>query len=610
MFLHIWLLPLALMATATLIAIPLSRYMAWIMDGKFRQLPVLGGIERRLDSGQQDWKQYLMSLLVFNTVLYVFSFVALALQPLMPLNPDGKGMLASSTIFNSVASFITNTNLQHYAGDVHLSNYSQIFFCIPNLFLSASVGLCALVAIIRLFRGHDKVGNFFVDMWRVLIYFFVPAALAFGLVFLSQGSPMTLKSSYQVATLEPGAMGTTDKGEVKKQTIVVGPVAAFESIKMLGTNGGGFFGMNSAHPYENPTGLSNFFDTLAMMMFPFALVLMYGRMLGRLRHGIVIFSVMAVLMAGTVVWSVYFDTLKPNPGLTGQATARTYQIPNPKAPGGLQAVTVPTVAGLPVEQHLGNLEGKEMRFGTSAGATFAALTTDVTCGAVNAESDSLNPVSAIGPMVGMWLNCVFGGKGVGVINMLMYIILGIFIAGMMVGRTPEYLGRKIGAREVKLVVLAIMVHPMLILLPTGLFAATAWGLKAVSNPGAHGFSQMLYQFSSASANNGSAFDGLGVTLGFASNTTAAGLGAIPWDIATGLVMLFGRFLPIIAPMAMAAYLGAKKASPDGLGTLHDNTMTFGLLLIGTVLIVGALLFLPVAVLGPVAEHLGPFPFGG
>jgi K+-transporting ATPase ATPase A chain len=609
MFLHIWLLPLALMATATLIAIPLSRYMAWIMDGKFRQLPVLGRIERRLDSGQQNWKQYLMALLVFNTVLYVFSFVAMALQPVMPLNPDGKGMLASSTIFNSVASFITNTDIQHYAGDVHLSNYSQIFFCIPNLFLSASVGLCALVAVIRLFRGHAQVGNFFVDMWRVLVYFFLPAAVAFGLLFMSQGSPMTLKSSYQVATLEPGAMGTTDKGEAKQQTIVVGPVAAFESIKMLGTNGGGFFGMNSAHPYENPTGLSNFFNTLAMMMFPFALVLMYGRMLGRMRHGVVIFSVMAVLMAGTVVWSVYFDTLKPNPGLTAHPTAQSFQIANPKAPGGLQTVTVPAVAGLPVDQHLGNLEGKELRFGTSAGATFAALTTDVTCGAVNAESDSLNPVSAIGPMVGMWLNCVFGGKGVGMINMLMYIILGIFIAGMMVGRTPEYLGRKIGAREVKLVVLAIMVHPLLVLMPTGLFAATAWGLKAVSNPGAHGFSQMLYQFSSASANNGSAFDGLGVTYGFAHSLTP-NLNAIPWDIATGLVMLFGRFLPIIAPLAMAAYLGSKKASPEGLGTLHDNTATFGLLLIGTVLIVGALLFLPVAVLGPVAEHLGPFPFGG
>jgi K+-transporting ATPase ATPase A chain len=212
-------------------------------------------------------------------------------------------------------------------------------------------------------------------------------------------------------------------------------------------------------------------------------------------------------------------------------------------------------------------------------------------------------------MVGMWLNCIFGGKGVGMINMLLYIILGIFIAGMMVGRTPEYLGRKIGAREVKLAVLALLVHPLLILMPTGLFAATSWGLKAVSNPGAHGFSQMLYQFSSASANNGSAFDGLAVSYGFAHGLAPV-TGAIPWDIATGLVMLFSRYLPIIAPMAMAAYLGSKKASPAGLGTLRIDTPTFGVLLIGTVLIVGALLFLPVAVLGPIAEHLGPFPFGG
>jgi K+-transporting ATPase ATPase A chain len=386
-------------------------------------------------------------------------------------------------------------------------------------------------------------------------------------------------------------------------------VAALESIKMLGTNGGGFFGMNSAHPYENPTGLSNFFNTLAMMLFPFALVFMYGRMLGRPRHAWVIFSVMLFLMAGTIVWSICFDTLQPNPGLTAHPNAQTFQIPSAKAPGGKQTVTMPAVAGLPVDQHLGNLEGKEMRFGTSAGATFAALTTDVTCGAVNAEMDSLNPLAALSPMVGMWLNCIFGGKGVGMVNMLLYVIVGIFIAGQMVGRTPEYLGRKIGAREVKLAVIALLVHPMMVLMPTGLFAALDWGLKAVSNPGAHGFTQMLYQFSSASANNGSAFDGLGVAYGFANNATPSPM-AIPWDIATGLVIIFSRFLPIVAPIAMAAYLGAKKASPAGLGTLRDDTPTFGFLILGTILIIGALLFLPVAVLGPVAEHFGPFPFGG
>jgi len=609
MFTQIWMPPALLMVAATVLAYPLSRYLAWIMDGKYRPLPGLSRIEKSLDGGPQDWKQYTGALLIFNVVLFVFGYLVLLLQPHLPLNPDGKGMLFPTAIFNSVISFMTNTNLQHYSGDVHLSNFSQIFFCIYNMFLSASVGFCALVAIIRAFRGESLLGNYFLDMWRVLVYMFLPAALIFGTIFLQQGSPMTLKSSYQVATLEPASMGTTDKGEAKRQTIVVGPVAALESIKMLGTNGGGFYGMNSAHPFENATATSNFFDTLAMMVFPFALVFMYGRMLGRMRHSWVIFSVMLFLMAGTVVWSVWFDTLHPNPAFTAQPKARSYRVANPKAPGGMQTIAVPAMAGLPVDQHLGNLEGKELRFGTSAGATFDALTTDVTCGAVNAEENSMTPLASLSPMTGMWLNCIFGGKGVGMINMLLYVIVGIFIAGQMVGRTPEYLGRKIGAREVKLAVLALLVHPLMILMPTGLFAATEWGLKAVSNPGANGFTQMLYQFSSASANNGSAFDGLGVTYGFVGSASPSPE-AIPWDIAAGLVMIFSRYLPIVAPIAMAAFLGAKKASPAGLGTLRDDTATFGCLVLGTVLIVGALLFLPVAVLGPIAEHLGPIPFGG
>src|SRR5208283_3050810 len=419
-------------------------------------------------------------------------------------------------------------------------------FAIANLFLSAAVGLSGLCAVIRALRSDSTVGNYFVDMWRVLIYMFVPVALIVGFIFMVQGSPMTYRSTYAVSTLEPAAMGTTDKGAAKPQTIVVGPVAAFESMKMLGTNGGGFYGMNSAHPFENPTGLTNFFNTLAMMMFPFALVLMYGRMLRRMRHAYVIFAVMLLLMAGTIVMSISYDTLMPNPGLTAHPAARTYEIPSATAPGGKRAVASPAVAGLPVDQHLGNLEGKEMRFGNSAGATFAAVTTDVTCGAVNAEADSLHPMAGLSPMIGMWLNCIFGGKGVGMINMLIYVIIGIFVAGMMVGRTPEYLGKKIGAREVKLAIVTLLVHPFLILLPTGLFAATNWGLAAVSNPGSHGLSQMLYQFSSASANNGSAFDGLGVVYGFANNTSPAPT-AIAWDIAAGLVMCFGRYLPIIAP---------------------------------------------------------------
>jgi potassium-transporting ATPase potassium-binding subunit len=336
---------------------------------------------------------------------------------------------------------------------------------------------------------------------------------------------------------------------------------------------------------------------------------MYGRMLRRIRHSIVIFSVMMALMVGTIIWAIWFDTLEPNPGITGRSSAQTYQMANSGATGGKQDVVLPAVASLPVDQHLGNLEGKEIRFGTAAGATFAALTVDVTDGAINCEHDSLNPVAALSPMVGMWLNCIFGGKGVGMINLLLFLVVGVFVAGQMVGRTPEYLGRKIGGKEMKLAMIALLVHPIMILWPTGLFSATDWGTKAENNPGPHGFSEIMYQFSSASANNGSAFDGLGVTYGLNNNSNPSPT-AVQWDIATALVIIISRFLPIIAPIAMAASLGAKKPVPFGLGTLRDDTATFGFLLASTILIIGALLFLPVAALGPLAEHFGPIPFGG
>jgi potassium-transporting ATPase potassium-binding subunit len=603
-----WLLPALLLAAAIVCSIPLSGYFAWLMDGKYRAPRVLKWFEDLVDTGPQDWKQYAIALVVFNVALFVFGFVVLCLQPIAPLNPRGLGILAPSTIFNTVISFMTNTNLQHYSGDQHLSNFSQIFFILPNMFLSASVGFCALAAIIRAFRGEATVGNFFVDMWRVAMYIYVPVALVFGVIFMQQGMPMTYASTEVATTLESGSMGLDDKGQAKPQTIVVGPVAAVIPIKMLGTNGGGFYGMNSAHPLENPTATSNFFTTLAMMLFPFALVLMYGRMLGRIRHSVVIYGVMLTMMIGLIAWVIYFDTLHPNPGLTAHAGA-TYQIANPSAPNGKIDVVSPQVAALPVDQHLGNLEGKELRFGTSAGAAFAAITTDVTCGAINAEMDSLNPLAGLSPMIGMWVNCVFGGKGVGMINLLLFLIVGVFLAGQMVGRTPEYLGRKVGAREMKLAMIALLVHPILILGPSGLFAATGWGTAAESNPGAHGFSQIVYQYSSASANNGSAFDGLGVTYGLNNNASPAPE-AVPLDIGTGLVMLFSRYLPIIAPIAMAFSLGRKKVAPVTLGTMSDNTFTFGMLLLGTIAVVGALLFLPVAALGPLAEHLGPIPFGG
>src|SRR5277367_2407220 len=545
-----WLLPISIIVFTIVIAIPLSSYMAKVMDGKYRVPGFLRWFEERLDSGPMDWKQYTVALLIFNTVLFVYGYLVLSMQPWMPLNQRSLGMLAPSTIFNTVISFITNTNIQHYSGDVAFSNFTQLFFCVAMFFLSAAVGLCALTAIIRALRSDTNLGNFFVDMWRVVAYMFIPAAFVISMVFLAQGMPMTYQSDYQVSTLEPAAMGTDSNNQPKQQTIVIGPLAAFVPMKMMGTNGGGFFGMNSAHPFENPDAASNFLTTSSMMWFPMALVWMYGVMLGRKRHSLVIFSVMFVLLAGTIVWSIYFDTLKPNPGLIAHPQSRTFSIPSATAPGGKRDVTLPAVAGLPLDQHLGNLEGKELRFGTSAGSTFAAATVDFTCGAIICEHDSLNPMAALSPFFGMWVNCIYGGKGVGMINMLLFLIIGIFVVGQMVGRTPEYLGKKIGAREVKLALIALLIHPLVILFPAGLFSATNWGIKAASNPGSHGFSQIVYQFSSDSANNGSAFDGLGTTYGLNNNPNAAPE-AVPWDIAAGFVILLGRFLPILAPIAMA-----------------------------------------------------------
>src|SRR6202521_4804299 len=376
-----WLLPISIIVFTIPIAVPVSRYMARIMDGNYQPPRLFGQFEKHLDGGAQNWKQYTVALLIFNVVLYVYGYVVLSLQPWMPLNPRGLGMLAPTTIFHTVISFITNTNMQHYSGDVAFSNFSQIFFCIANFFLSAAVGLCALAAIIRALRGDSHLGNFFVDMWRVVTYMFLPAAFVISMVFLTQGMPMTYQNAYQVNTLEPAAMGTDNNNQPKQQTIVVGPLAAFVPMKMLGTNGGGFYGMNSAHPFENPTAGSNIATTSSFMLFPMALVLMYGRMLSRRRHANVIFAVMLTLLVGTVLWAIYFDTLRPNPSLTAHPGPQNFEIARATAPGGKRVITMPAVAALPVDQHLGNLEGKELRFGTSAAATFAAATVDVTCGA-------------------------------------------------------------------------------------------------------------------------------------------------------------------------------------------------------------------------------------
>jgi K+-transporting ATPase ATPase A chain len=607
-----WLLPLLIVGTSVLLSIPVGLYLAWINDGRYRAPGWLRWFENRLNTGPQSWKPYVLSLLLFNTVMFVFGFLVLAMQPELPLNPDGKKMLGPTTIFHSAISFLTNTNLQHYAGEQHFSYFSQIVFVLWNMFVSAGTGFCALAAITRGLRGDSHMGNYYLDMWRIVVYVFLPGSLIMGVLLMADGVPMTFDKAAVVATVEPSGMGLDESGAAKPQEIARGPVAAIIPIKHLGTNGGGFFGANSAHPFENPSAWSNFLTCVNILIFPFSLVVMFGRMLGNLRHAGVIYGVMMAMFLAMIGWAVYWDTLHANPGLIAQPE-RTYEVVDASAAEGKRAITIPAVSGLPVDQELGNLEGKELRFGTSAGATFSAVTTAVACGSVNCMHDSLNPLAGLTPFTGMWLNCIFGGKGVGLVNLLLYLIVGVFLAGLMVGRTPEYLGKKVEAREMKLAMLALLVHPILVLGSTGLFAALDWGNKSTNNPGAHGFSEILYEFSTASANNGSEFGGLQQTWGFnrpEDNSAPPAPYSPHGDIATGLVMLLGRFLPIIAPLALAASLAAKKPTPFTAGTMRTDTLTFGFVLAGTILLVGALLFLPAAVLGPVAEHLGPIPFGG
>jgi K+-transporting ATPase ATPase A chain len=633
----VWLLPLLIVGTTVLISIPFGRYLAKIMDGRYTPPAPLRWIEARFNTGPQNWKQYTVALLLFNTVMFVFGFLLLSVQPAMPLNqkdtafPDGKGMLGPTTIFNTVCSFMTNTNLQHYSGEQHLSYFSQLGFILWNMFVSASVGFCSLAAVIRGLRGDPHMGNYYLDMWRVIAYTFIPVSVLAGVLLIACGLPMTLEPSAEAVTVEPGSMGTdtVDGKEVSKpQVIARGPVAAVLPIKNFGTNGGGFFGANSAHPYENPSAWSNFVESVSILMFPFSLVVMFGRMLNQMRHAIVIYAVMMTMFIAMIAWAIYWDTMHPNPAVAERPPVVQQVGPDKGKPytvkaaekgedGQLREVQkeIPP-AGLPPlpvdSDGLGNLEGKELRFGPEAGATFAAVTTAVTCGSVNCMHDSLNPLAGITPMTGMMLNCVFGGKGVGLINMLVYMVIGVFLAGLMVGRTPEYLGKKIEAREMKLAMLALLIHPILVLAPTGLFAALDWGKQATNNPGAHGFSEILYEFTSASANNGSGFEGLGDTYGFnddKKNLSPPAPYSPHWDIATGLVMLISRFVPIIAPLALAGSLARKKRVPFTAGTLRTDTVTFYFVLLGTVLLVGALLFLPAVVLGPVAEHYGPMPFG-
>ena len=545
-----------ILGLAVLLSWPLAKGMQWAMHPGEH----IGGFRQRIESlfqrvggravGQdQNWKAYALSMLFFNAVMFGVVYAVLAFQQSLPLNPDGKGALEPSLIFNTVASFVTNTNLQHYSGEVSMSYFSQIFGLMWLQFVSAATGIAALAALARGLAGKTRIGNFYRDLMRATFLVLLPLAVVVAVLLVLGGVPMTLQGAATVQTLE-GAV----------QTIARGPVAALVAIKQLGTNGGGYFGPNSTHPFENPSFFINLVECICIIQIPMACVWLFGWITGRMRHAAVIFAVMAALLVTKVGFAVYFES-------------------------------APTAAfaGLPI-QATGNLEGKELRFGTAAGAVWAVVTTATSNGSVNCMHDSLNPLTGLMPLIGMWLNMTFGGVGVGVINLFIYVIVGVFICGMMVGRTPEYLGRKVETREMKLALLALLVHPLFILGGTALFAATSWGAATVHNPGAHGFSEILYEFSSSAANNGSGFEGLG------DNT-------VPWNVATGVVMLFARFIPILLPLAIAGSLAAKKPTPETVGTLRTDTPLFGWVILGSVILIGALLFLPVAVLGPIAEHL-------
>ena len=497
-----------------------------------------------------NWKQYGVAFIAAHGIAFVIPFCILAFQHVLPMNPDGPKALSADLLYNTVTSFWTNTNLQHYSGESSLSYLSQLFGLMYLQFFTPAAGLAALAAISRLLWGKVEIGNFYLDMIRILAYILLPMSVILSLFLTYQGVPMSLEGAAQVTTLE-GA----------PQTIARGPAALFIAIKQLGTNGGGFFGTNSAHPMENPTALSNLLENGAILLIPMACVWFFAFQIRRLKHGAVIFSIMLLLFFIKVNAATYLES-NPSPGL----------------------------AGLPVTQVDANLEGKEMRLGPTAGAFWAVSTTSTSNGSVAAMHDSLNPLTGLLPLIGMWLSVVFGGVGVGMINILLYVFVAVFIGGLMVGRTPEYLNRKLEIREVKLAMLALLLHPFLILLGTALFLATGVAQETILNQGAHGLSEVLYEFSSASANNGSGFEGLG------DNTVA-------WNIATGLAMFLGRFIPILLPLAIAGSLAAKDPTTETQGTLRTDGFSFAALLLFTIILVGALLFLPAAILGPVQEAL-------
>ncbi|MDI6957199.1 MULTISPECIES: potassium-transporting ATPase subunit KdpA [Pantoea] len=536
------------------LAQPLGRLLALMVADK----PLLTRSERVLwrlagvDGAAMRWPHYLLAILLFNALGFVLLLAMLMGQGALPLNPQHLPGLSWDLALNTAISFVTNTNWQAYAGESTLSYFSQMAGLTVQNFLSAATGIAVAFALMRGFanRSLETLGNAWRDLTRITVYVLLPISLLMALFFVSQGSIQNFEPYHAFTTLE-GA----------QQTLPLGPVASQEAIKMLGTNGGGFFNANSAHPFENPTALTNFVQMLSIFLIPAALCFAFGQQLGDRRQGHMLLWAMSIMFVLAVV-AVMWAELRGNPHFL--------------ALGADSAI---------------NMEGKETRFGILNSSLFAVITTAASCGAVNAMHDSF---TALGGMVPMWLmqlgEVVFGGVGAGLYGMLLFVLLGVFIAGLMIGRTPEYMGKKIDVWEMKMTALAILVTPTLVLLGTALAMMTEAGRAGMANPGIHGFSEVLYAVSSAANNNGSAFAGLSANTPF-------------WNLLLGFCMLVGRFGIIVPVLAIAGSLAAKKIQPVGNGTLPTHGPLFIALLVGTVLLVGALTFVPALALGPVAEHL-------
>ncbi|MDO4469782.1 MAG: potassium-transporting ATPase subunit KdpA [Bacillota bacterium] len=509
-----------------------------------------------------NWKQYALHLLTTNAVMVFIGYLVLRLQGILFANPNGIEAMEPTLSFNTIISFMTNTNLQHYSGESGLSYLSQMLVIIFMMFVSAASGYAACMAFCRGLAGKQKdVGNFYEDMVRITTRILIPVSFIAGLLLIWQGVPQTLEANQTVQTIE---------GQF--QDLAMGPVASLESIKHLGTNGGGFFGANSTTPFENPTIISNLIELFSMMILPGACVITFGKMAMKRKkqenkkvlfgnQGRTIFAAMSILfIVGLTI--CFTSEMAGNPALEQ--------------------------AGL--NQDMGSMEGKEVRFGIAQSTLFTTTTTSFTTGTVNNMHDTLTPLGGMVPMLHMMLNCVFGGKGVGLMNMIMYVILAVFLCGLMIGRTPEYLGKKIEGKEMKLVALVLIVHPLLILGFSALAVMTGAGQAGITNEGFHGLSQVLYEYASSAANNGSGFEGLADNSYF-------------WNITTGLAMFFGRYIAIVAQLAIAGSMLAKRKVNETVGTLRTDNVIFIAILVAVVYIFAALTFFPALALGPIAEHL-------